>query len=199
MHLCKSEELEFCVFESALDMYLQYTCCITFRSLLMNSCGPCKCACVGVSVSTVLFEALHWVLIVKVWVCIISNSNMAKDKGIKMLKRGHMTLLKITLFCVMQCLCGLRFKKHIIFHIRYIIVAPLCPAFLKRVDFYRAHHSEKRSVLWLASYPVCCDWPNSSKTEMLCLLSYLETHSVSMTWWQRNNTKARIKLSSFFA
>ncbi len=51
-------------------------------------------------------------------------------------------------------LCGLRFKKHIIFHILYIIVAPLCPAFLKRVDFYKAHRSENWGVLWLASYPV---------------------------------------------
>ncbi len=30
-------------------------------------------------------------------------------------------------------------KKSIIFHILYIIVAPLCSAFLKRVDFYKAH------------------------------------------------------------
>ncbi len=50
-------------------------------------------------------------------------------------------------------------KKLIIFHILYIIVAPLCPVFLKRVDFYKAHHSEKRaligqlsSALWLAEY-----------------------------------------------
>ncbi len=50
-------------------------------------------------------------------------------------------------------LCGLRFKKHI-FHILYIIVAPLCPAFLKRIDFYKAHRSENWGVLWLASYPV---------------------------------------------
>ncbi len=46
------------------------------------------------------------------------------------------------------------FKKHIIFHILYIIVAPLCSAFLKRIDFYKAHHSEKQGALWLASYPV---------------------------------------------
>ncbi len=61
-----------------------------------------------------------------------------------------MTLLKRTLFCVfgvMQCVCGLRFKKHIHFHILYIIVAPLSPAFLNRVDFYKAHRSEKRGVL----------------------------------------------------
>ncbi len=44
-------------------------------------------------------------------------------------------------------LCGLRFKKHIIFHILYIIAAPICPAYLKRVDFYKAHRSEKQGVL----------------------------------------------------
>ncbi len=58
-----------------------------------------------------------------------------------------MTMIKITLFGVMQCLCVLRFKKHIIFHIPYVIVAPFCPAFLKRVNFYKAHRFEKRGVL----------------------------------------------------
>ncbi len=42
---------------------------------------------------------------------------------------------------VMQCVCGVRLKKHIIFHILYIIVAPLCSAFPKRVDFYKADFS----------------------------------------------------------
>ncbi len=51
-------------------------------------------------------------------------------------------------------------QKHI-FHILYIIVAPLCPAFLKCLDFYKVHRSEKRgctlidqlsSALWLAEY-----------------------------------------------
>ncbi len=59
-----------------------------------------------------------------------------------------------------MCLRGLRLKKHIIFHILYIIVAPLCSAFLKCADFYKAHRSEKRgaligqlsSALWLAEY-----------------------------------------------
>ncbi len=45
-------------------------------------------------------------------------------------------------------------KKHIIFHILFIIIAPLCFAFLKRIGFYKAHRSEKRGVLWLASYLV---------------------------------------------
>ncbi len=60
-----------------------------------------------------------------------------------------MMLLKITLFCVFgvtQYLRGSR-SKNIIFHILYIIVAPLCSAFLKRANFYKAHHSEKRGVL----------------------------------------------------
>ncbi len=92
-------------------------------------------------------------------------------------------------FCIwcnaVMHLHGLRFKKHI-FHIPYIIVAPLCPTFLKRVDFYKAHHSEKHDVLWLASYPVHCDWPNTKRvTEMLHPLPYLETYRVCTTWWQR--------------
>ncbi len=50
----------------------------------------------------------------------------------------------LCIWCNAMCLCGLRFS---IFHILYIIVAPLCSAFLKRVDFYKAHRSEKRGVL----------------------------------------------------
>ncbi len=53
----------------------------------------------------------------------------------------------LCIWCNAMCLCGLRLKKHIIFHVLYIIVAPLCSAFLKRVYFYKAHRSEKRSVL----------------------------------------------------
>ncbi len=53
----------------------------------------------------------------------------------------------LCIWCNAMCLRGLRFKKHIIFHILYIIVAPLCLTFLKRVDFYKAHRSEKRGVL----------------------------------------------------
>ncbi len=44
------------------------------------------------------------------------------------------------------------FKKRIIFQILYIIVVPLCPASLKRVIFYKASPSDKRSLLWLASW-----------------------------------------------
>ncbi len=38
---------------------------------------------------------------------------------------------------------------------------PLCFTFLKQVDFYKAHRSEKQGVFWLASYPVHCDWLNT--------------------------------------
>ncbi len=60
-----------------------------------------------------------------------------------------------------MCLCGLRFKKHIIFHILYIIVAPLCPAFLRTRRFLqsssfwearRALIGQLSSALWLAEY-----------------------------------------------
>ncbi len=62
-----------------------------------------------------------------------------------------MTMLKITLFCVL-CnaiyLRGLRLiKNNIIFHILYIIAISLCPVFLKRIDFYIAPCYEKRGVL----------------------------------------------------
>uniref|UniRef100_A0A672QA74 Deoxyguanosine kinase, mitochondrial-like n=1 Tax=Sinocyclocheilus grahami TaxID=75366 RepID=A0A672QA74_SINGR len=59
------------------------------------------------------------------------------------LKGSYDVAKKNSIWCNEMCLCGLRFKKHIIFHILYIIVSPLCPAFLKRVDFYKAHRSEK--------------------------------------------------------
>ncbi len=68
----------------------------------------------------------------------------------------------------------MRFKveKHIIFHILYIIVDPLCSAFLKCTDFYKAHRSEKQGMLWLASYPVRCDWPNTSSVRRKCYTPY---------------------------
>ncbi len=44
------------------------------------------------------------------------------------------------------------FKKHIIFQILYIIVVPLCPVSLKHLVFYNVPPSDKRSLLWLASW-----------------------------------------------
>ncbi len=41
------------------------------------------------------------------------------------------------------------FKKHIIFQILYIIVGPLCPAFLKRLIFYKRPSMSHRDIdMW---------------------------------------------------
>ncbi len=50
----------------------------------------------------------------------------------------------LCIWCNAMCLGG---KKHIIFHKLYNVVAPLCAAFQKRADFYKALRSEKRGVL----------------------------------------------------
>ncbi len=63
------------------------------------------------------------------------------------LKGSYDVAKKNIIWCNAMCLCGSRLKKHFIFHILYIIVAPLCSAFLKRTEFYKAHHSEKLDVL----------------------------------------------------
>ncbi len=55
---------------------------------------------------------------------------------------------------------------------QYVIVAPLCSDFLKRVDFYKAHRSEKWGVHWLACYLVRCDWPNNSSVWLKCYAPY---------------------------
>ncbi len=50
--------------------------------------------------------------------------------------------------------------------------SPFCSAFLKRIDFYKANRSEKRGVLWLASFPVRCDWLNTSSVWWKCSAPY---------------------------
>ncbi len=44
------------------------------------------------------------------------------------------------------------FKKHIIFQIMYVIVGPLCTAYLKHLFFYKVPPSDKHSLLWLANW-----------------------------------------------
>ncbi len=87
-----------------------------------------------------------------------------------------MTLLKKENYfvCLVQCNVFIQFKvkKHIIFHILYIIVAPIWPAFLKHVHFHKAHCSEKRGMLLLASYLVHCDWLNTSRVWRKCYAPY---------------------------
>ncbi len=69
-------------------------------------------------------------------------------KKLKKLK-GSYDNAKITLFCVTLFNVFTPFKVHKTLFSTYlnIIVAPLCPGFLKCVDFYKAHCSEKRGVL----------------------------------------------------
>ncbi len=85
-----------------------------------------------------------------------------------------MTLLKRTLFCVfdvMQSVCGLRFKKHYFPHtVHYCCSSMLC---LSETHRFLAHRSEKQGVLWLASYPVRCDWPNTSSVRRKCVSSFI--------------------------
>ncbi len=104
------------------------------------------------------------------------HKRVLKKKSILLQLKGSYDVAKnniiLCIWCNAMCLRGSRFKKHIIFPILYIIVAPLCSAFLKRVDFYKAHRSEKRGVLWLASYPVRCDWPNTSSVWRKCYAPY---------------------------
>ncbi len=68
-----------------------------------------------------------------------------------------------------MCLHGSRLKKK---HYFPHTVHYCCSAFLKCADLYKAHHSEKWGVLWLASYPVFCDWLNTSRMWQKCYAPY---------------------------
>ncbi len=62
---------------------------------------------------------------------------------ITFLKGSYEVAKKNVIWCNAMCLLG---SKNTIFRILYIIVAPLCPAFLKHADFYNAHRSQNRGV-----------------------------------------------------
>ncbi len=95
-------------------------------------------------------------------------------------------------------LCGLRLKKKLFFTYPYLIFAPPCSAFLKHVDFYKAHRSEKR---------VCSDWP---AIQCVVISEYLKRvtkcyapfHIWNISFHgsgSNNTTTARIKVTpSFF-
>ncbi len=111
-------------------------------------------------------------------------------------------LLKRILFCVfgeMQCFYGLRgsrLKKPIIFHIQYIIVAPLCPAVLKRVHFLQSSSfwearcsliGQLTSALWLAEYL-------KHETEILRALPYCKaTSRLFYSLWSRHDETKTIE------
>ncbi len=57
---------------------------------------------------------------------------------------------------------------------------------MKCINFYKAHHSEKHSELWLARYPVRCDWPHTSSVFRKLPRYHIWKHTVSpMTWQQQ--------------
>ncbi len=77
------------------------------------------------------------------------------NKSINFLKGSYDVAKKNIILCIWcnaMRLCALRLKKHIIFHILYIIVAPLCSAFLNTSIFTK---------LIVLRSEVCSDWPAS--------------------------------------
>ncbi len=94
-----------------------------------------------------------------------------------------------------MCLCGLRLKKHIIFHILYIIVAPLCSAFLNQFlqssSFWEVRCAligQLSRALWLAEYL-------KRVTEMLRPLSYCD----AVSWRDETKTIKPIINEAFVA
>ncbi len=70
------------------------------------------------------------------YICTVTQNTHTyiKLQNLYNLKRSCDVAKKNIIWCIWcnaMCLCGLRFKKY----------------FLKRVDFYKSHHSEKRGVL----------------------------------------------------
>ncbi len=53
---------------------------------------------------------------------------------------------------------------------------------------YKAHRSEKRGVLWLASYPVRCDWLNTSNMKRKCYAPLPYCDGISR-WDERKKIK----------
>jgi len=88
--------------------------------------------------------------------------------------------IMLCIWCNAMCLCSLRFKKHIIFHIMYIIVAPHLSE-----TFYKAHRSKKWGAHWLASYPVHWDWLNTSSVWRKCYATQCHTRWTweRCSWW----------------
>ncbi len=64
--------------------------------------------------------------------------------------KGSYYVAKNNIICCNWCnakFIWFKVQKTHYFHILYIIVAPLCPAFLKCVDFQKAHRFEKQGML----------------------------------------------------
>ncbi len=114
-----------------------------------------QCSC-GASYCKVVFQGLFLVLQWSVS-CFFIVREPARTFCLCQHDRSFQ-FLKGVIWCFFKdhyyriCWHALMFKKHIILQILYIIVGPLCPASLKRFVFYKFPPSNKRSLLWLASW-----------------------------------------------
>ncbi len=88
----------------------------------------------------------------------------------------------------------LKVKKHYFPH----AVHYCCSSMLRLSETHR-FCSEKWGVLWLASYRAFWLVEYLKRVpEMLHPLPYLETHSISATWWQRQQYYSENKSYNFF-
>ncbi len=91
----------------------------------------------------------------------------------------------LCIWCNVMCVCGLRLKNTLFSTYCTLLLRLYALPFWNTSIFHKAHHSDKRDVLWLASYPVRCDWPNTSSVRRKCyaLLPYWDAVS------RRDDTK----------
>ncbi len=91
-----------------------------------------------------------------------------------------------------MCLCGLRLKTHYFPHTVHYCCSSMSRLSETRRFFYKAHRSENRSVLWLASYPVRCDWPNTSSWDGN--VTPLTVLGCRVPAWRHKHNKTHYKL-----
>ncbi len=92
----------------------------------------------------------------------------------------------------MQCLHGLRWKKTTFSSYRTLLLLFSAPPLWNVPIFTKL---KKKSVLWLANYPVHCDWSNTSSVWWKCYTLY-HIWNISFYDGDGNNTTAKIKVTS---
>ncbi len=96
-----------------------------------------------------------------------------------------------------MCLCGLKLKNTLCSTYCTLLLLLDAPPFWNASIF--TNLSEKRGVLWLASYPVRCDWPNTSSVRRKCYTPHFYTCTVEsiltgcITAWFGNSTAGNRK------
>ncbi len=109
--------------------------------------------------------------------------------------------LKITLFCVfgvMQCVYVVRGSKNKLFFTYCTLLLLLyAPPFWNASIFTKLIILRSEAVLWLASYPVRCDWPNTSSVWRKCYAPLPYCDAVS--WLDETKTIKPIINEAFVA